>query len=192
MEAEERRKLLNQLHTSEARLLELVDGLTPAQWTFREDATRWSIAENFEHVIVVERAIDTLVRSVLEAKADLPPAEKQTKQERARSLEPVVFRIAEPTGTRVEANERLLPRGRWEHPAEMLAVFRKLRAKSVQFATEIDAPLRDYFYPHQALGDLDCYQWLVVLSLHGARHAAQMERVLAHPDFPLKADANAS
>src|SRR5271163_580232 len=42
IETREREFVLEQLSASEARLLGLVEGLTPAQWSFREDAERWS------------------------------------------------------------------------------------------------------------------------------------------------------
>jgi hypothetical protein len=45
MEIQERQLVLDQLASSEARLLELVEGLTPEQWSFRETPERSSIAE---------------------------------------------------------------------------------------------------------------------------------------------------
>ena len=44
--------------------------------------------------------------------------------------------------------------------------------------------LRNYVIPHMALGELDCYQWLLVLSLHGSRHAQQIEEIKAAAGFP--------
>ncbi len=178
MEAQEREKVLEQLCTSESRLLTLVDGLTAEQWAFREEPGRWSIAEVMEHVIVVERAIHAVVGQALAGE------KHPEKQERARSLEPIVFTIAEPMSPKLKAMETLLPRGRWQSHAEMLRAFQEVRAGSVTFVTATDAPLRDYFYPHQALGDLDCYQWLVILSLHGARHARQIEQIMKDPAYP--------
>ena len=43
-----------------------------------------------------------------------------------------------------------------------------------------------------ALGELDCYQWLLVLSLHGSRHAQQMEEIKAAAGFPRPAASPAS
>jgi DinB superfamily len=57
MEPEERRVVLEELASSEARLLQLVEGLTQEQWRFRETPERWSIAENIEHCVVFERFI---------------------------------------------------------------------------------------------------------------------------------------
>ena len=63
MEAAERQVVIDGLASSEARLLALVEGLTPAQWNFHETPERWSIAENIEHVIAVDFAL-TVSRDV--------------------------------------------------------------------------------------------------------------------------------
>jgi hypothetical protein len=54
----------------------------------------------------------------------------------------------------------------------------------VKFAAETDSDLRNHFFPHMAFGDLDCYQWLVVLAQHSLRHALQIEEIKAHPAYP--------
>ena len=66
MEAHERQVVIEQLASSEARLLELVEGLTPEQWRFRETPERWSIAENIEHCVVFERFILGTIEKALE------------------------------------------------------------------------------------------------------------------------------
>jgi hypothetical protein len=66
----------------------------------------------------------------------------------------------------------------------MVAEFRKFRAQTIEFATETESALRDHFFPHISLGDLDCYQWLILLSKHSYRHALQIEEVKSHPDYP--------
>src|SRR5277367_6212695 len=70
MEAQERRLVLEQLASSEARLLELVEGLTVEQWGFREAAGRWSIAEVIEHCIVFEEFIRGRIAEALTADAE--------------------------------------------------------------------------------------------------------------------------
>jgi hypothetical protein len=38
--------------------------------------------------------------------------------------------------------------------------------------------------PHMIFKDLDGCQWLLMISLHSERHAAQMAEVKAHPGYP--------
>ncbi len=46
--------------------------------------------------------------------------------------------------------------------------------------------LRAHSAPHPVLKTIDAYQWLLLLSAHSARHAAQIEEVKADPNFPKK------
>src|ERR1700722_6839239 len=88
MEAQERQLVMEQLASSEARLLELVDGLTDEQWSFRETPERWSIADNIEHLVVFEGFIRSAIAKTLEGAAE---PEKKTE---VGAKEPFVFEIA--------------------------------------------------------------------------------------------------
>jgi hypothetical protein len=178
METHERQLVLDQLASSEARLLELVDGLTPEQWNFRETPERWSIAENIEHVIVFENFIRQTIAKVMEGPAE--PDKKLLAPEK----EHLVLGLAKARSTRFNAREIVRPVGRWPDRSELIAELRKTRAQTVAFAAETQADLRDHFFPHIAFGDLDCYQWLVVMSQHGARHALQIEEIKNDPAYP--------
>jgi hypothetical protein len=179
METHERQLVLDQLTSSEARLLELVDGLTPQQWNFRETPDRWSIAENIEHVIAVETRISGAIEKVLTGQAE------PDKKAEAAAKDPLVLSLATTRSARkFTAPEPVRPVGKWPDTGEMMEQLKKTRARTLAFAAETQADLRDHFFPHMALGDLDCYQWLVVLSQHGARHALQIEEIKADPAYP--------
>jgi hypothetical protein len=178
METHERQLVLDQFASSEARLLELVDGLTPAQWSFREAPERWSIAEIMEHVVAFENFIMQAITRIMDG-----PAEAD-KQRLAAAKEHLVLGLANARSTKFNAREAVRPVGRWADTAEMLAELRKTRARSIAFAAETQADLRAHFFPHIAFGDLDCYQWLVVLAQHGVRHALQIEEIKADPAYP--------
>ena len=179
MEREERQLVLAQLASSEARLLELVQGLTPEQWNFRKSPERWSIAEILEHLVVFEKFINEVIAKVMAA-----PAEPEKKAS-ALEKEPLVLGLASSRNTRLKAREVVLPAGRWPNTAEMIAELRRRRAQTVAFAAETEADLRDHFFPHIVFGDLDCYQWLVVIAQHTARHALQIEEIQANSAYPV-------
>ena len=178
MEIPERQLVPDQLASSEARLLELVNGLTPQQWNFRETPDRWSIAEIVEHLILFENFILQTIAKVLKA----PP--EPGKKALAAGREPLVLGLANTRRTRIQAREALRPAGNWPDADERIAELRKTRARTMTFAAETEADLRDHFFPHLAFGDLDCYQWLVVLAQHSVRHAAQIEEIKADAAYP--------
>jgi hypothetical protein len=178
VDANQRQVVLDGLAASEVRLLALLDGLTAAQWSFREAAGRWSIAENVEHLIVFEEFIRGQVARALEG-----PAETE-KMAGAAAKEGLVLGLAESRTTRLNAREALRPQGRWSDPSEMVAALRRTRARTIAFAQETQADLRAHFFPHIAFGDLDCCQWLLVVGQHSLRHALQIEEIKASAGYP--------
>jgi hypothetical protein len=178
METHERQLVLDQLASGEARLLKVIAGLTSAQWHFRETPDRWSIAENIEHLILFEHFITGVIAQKLAA-----PPEPEKKQHSA-AKEPLVLSLANTRSIKFNARAVNLPTGRWPETTELIAELRKARASTLIFAAETQAHLRDHFFAHVAFGDLDCYQWLVLLGQHSARHALQIEQIKADPAYP--------
>jgi DinB family protein len=180
MEARERQSLLDQLAASQSRLLAAISDLTSQQWRFREDPDRWSIAENIEHLIHFESFIAQAISNSLTR-----PAEPE-KQPQAASNQPRVLSLGSPESRRAQlkAREVVRPIGKWSDPSILIEEFRSARARTVAFASEIEADLHCHFFPHIAFGDLDCYQWLLVLSFHTDRHVLQIQQVKTHPKYP--------
>jgi hypothetical protein len=179
METHERQLVLDELTSSEGRLLQLVNGLTPKQWTFREASERWSIAENIEHLIFFELFVARAI-----AKAINAPAEPDKKSQ-SLTKDPIVLGLASTRSIRFVARKSVRPIGRWPDTTKMVAELRKIRARTLAFATVTKADLRGHFFFHATFGDFDCYQWLLVLSHHGNRHALQIEQIKANSAYPL-------
>jgi hypothetical protein len=175
----EREFVVGELRASEARLLEAVRGLTEEQWRFREAPERWSIAEVVEHLVVWESFMLGAIQGALDR-----PAEPE-KQALVVGKDSLVLGLATSRDKPLKSREAARPTGRWSDLGEMLAEFRARRALTVEFAESTQADLRCHFFAHVAFGDLDCYQWLVVMGQHTLRHVEQIEeikRVL--PDGP--------
>lgn len=178
MQPSERQTLIDQLTSSESQLLRQFDGLSEAQWHFRESPDRWSIAENLEHLIAHEAFLIPTLERTLEAR---PEPEKKSA---ALAKDAHILGLATSRGAKIKAREIAQPSGRWTTPDAMITLYRETRAKTITFAATTEAPLRDHFFPHLAFGDLDCYQWLVVLTQHTLRHVAQIEQIKADPAYP--------
>jgi hypothetical protein len=178
MNAGEREFLVTELVGSEARLLRAVDGLSAAQWSFREGPERWSIAEIVEHMVVFEGFILGAVQRVLQEAAE------PEKCAAVGAKEPLVLGLAESRGTKFVAREAARPVGRWVDAAELVSELKKARARTLAFVAEERGDLREHFFPHIVFGDLDCYQWMVALARHMDRHLLQVEEVMRDPGFP--------
>jgi uncharacterized damage-inducible protein DinB len=180
MKIEEREFVVGELRASEARLLEVVRGLTEEQWRFREAAERWSIAEVVEHLVVWESFMLAAVRGALEG-----PAEPE-KQAEVKGKDPLVLGLAGSRDKPLKSREAASPTGRWSDVGEMLAEFRVRRAQTIEFAESTQADLRSHFFAHVSFGDLDCYQWLVAMGQHTLRHVGQIEEIRRDAGFPRK------
>ncbi len=186
MNEEERQRVLAGLAVSEGRVLALVARLSPKQWSFREmpdsEQRRWSIAEIVEHLAVFERFI---LNAVCEAVAQ--PCDGQRKEaaaEFSHRNEELVLALAASRETKFKAREATSPVGRWAEPERIVAEFREARARTIDWVKETQVDLRDSFFAHVALGDMDCYQWLLLLATHTERHVLQIEEVIADERFP--------
>lgn len=182
MEQQERQLVIDQLTASRDRILELVDGLTAEQWAFRPGEGRWSIGECVEHIMRVENRILGVIGKKLTD--DTPQSEIQLSAQPRKELDTLVRETVLDRTVRRQAPEPARPTGEWADTSELLAEFQKTRHRTTEFVASTRGDLRSYFIPHAALGELDCYQWLLVLSVHGSRHAQQMEEIKAAPGYP--------
>jgi len=177
MTATERESLLKNLAESRERLLAIVQRLSREQLHFRPAPGRWTVAECVEHIAMVEERVLGLIQKVL---GDGPAPAKRSAMEGRDGI--LVEEVAG-RSRRVEAPEYLVPRGRW--PDEQLwKEFEAARQRTREFASGTDADLRKHFYAHPVLGELDLYQWLLLIGAHCDRHRAQSEEVMASAGFP--------
>jgi hypothetical protein len=168
---------------SRDRLLLLVSPLSPTQLVFKAAADRWSIAENLEHVILVEWRGCGFIESALKQSPD--PTRHSGYPGAAEGLITMLRDRSHPR----RGPEQIQPTGRWPHD-QLAPMFRAARQHTCEVLAATKAYLHEHFSPHPLFGDLDCYQWLLVLGAHCDRHRAQSEEVMAHAEFPRAAAAS--
>lgn len=176
---QEREAALKQFETTRDNFLKSVAGLSEKQWTFKPAPDRWSVAEVSEHITVSESVLLGLVQKQLMSSPAAPDKRDQVKGKDELILEKVPDR-----SHKVQAPEILRPTGRWATEAEVVKTFETERAATMDYVRTTNDDLRDHFFDHPALGTLDGYQWLLLISAHSARHTAQIEEVKADPNFP--------
>ncbi len=175
----ERQKAVAELEDSRQRLIVIVAPLTEAQWRYKPGPDRWSIAEVMEHLAVSEEAILGVVTGPLMSS----PADPSRRSEVAGKDEAVLKMIPD-RSVKFQAPEMLRPTGRFAAPADATAAFEKGRAATIEFVRTTGDDLRDHFYEHPAMRLLDGYQWILLDAAHSRRHTAQIEEIIASPDFP--------
>lgn len=179
----ERETVLSNLSESREQLHRMGAGLSPEQWHYRSEPGRWSVAECVEHITTVEGRVLSLIEKTLETGPD--PSKSNAMKDEALVAD-VAGRV-----TRFPAPEMLAPTGRWPHE-ELLKEFDRVRRQTHDFAANTTADLRQHFFRHPVFGELDLYQWLLLVAAHCDRHRAQSEEVMASAGYPRAAQTTAS
>jgi hypothetical protein len=165
--AEEREVALKSLQATRDAFLKSIAGLSEKQWRFKPAPDRWSVAEVSEHIAVSESTLLGLVQT----KFMTSPAAPEKRTEVAGKDEIVLEKVPD-RSHKAQAPEFLKPTNRWATREELTKAF------------EASRHLRDHFGPHPAMGTLDAYQWILLISAHSERHTKQIEEVKADPNFP--------
>ena len=175
----ERERAIAHLEETRERLLRTADGLSSTQWQYKPASDRWSVAEIVEHVAFVEGRILAAIEKALQKE----PSLVKPFMEDDAFVQRIVGRAE-----RMRAPDAVVPSGRW--PLEQLVPeFEAARKRSLEFAKTTNASLRQHSFPHPVFGELDCYQWLLVIPSHSERHRRQAEEIITGVGFPRAATA---
>jgi len=172
MKAGDRQRLLAHLEMTENWLAGELSGLSPAQLTFRRTPDSWSIAEVTEHLAIAEpqywqRVLDSMKQ---------PPTTEKLEATDAGILWYGIDRT-----NRQKTGEPRVPHGTYKTAGEALAAFRKLRSTMRDYAQSTSDDLRSRKLLE---GNMDLYQWFLMISTHSQRHILQIREVKAHPAYP--------
>jgi len=178
---EERDKAVAELEGSKKMFLDATKGLSPAQWSFKAGPDRWSIAECADHIALAEAFIFGRVTDGV-LKTPLTPEKRSVT---AGKDEKLVIMLQD-RSFKAKAPEPLDPTKTVLTPEESVKKFLESRAKTEEFIKTTQENLRDHMFDHPvpAIGTLDGYQWVLLISGHTRRHTLQILEVKADPNFP--------
>lgn len=173
-------ELLGRYEADRSAMLELVDGLTAEQWSYKPAADRWSLAEILEHVVVNEKIVwETLTQQL----ADVEVTEQGRAQ--AEAVESQIASTLQDRTQRFQAPEFVQPTGRWAGGDEVVGMFKEVRHAMMQWLGGVDFDLRTKTAPNPIIqADMDARTWVVVAVEHSARHQQQMVEVMEDAGFP--------
>jgi hypothetical protein len=171
----EREFVLKHLYEGRDSFLRAIAGLSEAQLSFKSQPDRWSIADCMEHIAMAEDAMFAGLTKGFQN----PNGVSLDPEKYDRLVAAVVNR-----GRRSVAPEVMRPASHFGSAAEASLHFQESRERAIAFARECPDDLRHLFMVHPLLGEIDCYRCLLLLALHPARHAAQIEEIKQDPGFP--------
>jgi hypothetical protein len=164
--AADRGELLARLHSGAAALRDALDGVDEELANRKPAESGWSILECVEHVALAE---ENLLSRLLSATRSEQSHENRTREAR------IMERAADRTRP-VQAPDIARPHGRFENVAEAMKRFDSAWAGTVAFLEGFDGDLRCWVTNHPLIpGPVNCYEILVMIAAHPARHAKQIE-----------------
>jgi hypothetical protein len=179
---EERDRAVAELEGSKKAFLDATKGLSAAQWSFKAAPERWSVAECSEHIALAEGFIFGLVSERI-MKAPANPE----KRDAAKGKDELIIKMMQDRSHKATAPEPIDPT---KHgimaPEESVKLFLDNRGHTIEYIKTTQEDLRDHLsdHPVPAIGMLDGYQWIMLISGHTRRHTLQILEVKADPNFP--------
>jgi uncharacterized damage-inducible protein DinB len=165
------------LAETRGRLVDAVNGVTDSQWNFKPASGCWSIAENVEHVAIVENSfLKNVAARFPEAPAAPPNRDLQAEDERTRQG-------GVDRSTKYPTPQRGLPAGNWTRQ-EALQRFATARSRTEDFLRSSELDHRAHVINHPVMGPLDAYQWVLLVAAHTERHLNQIAELKADANFP--------
>jgi hypothetical protein len=174
--------IFEMIEKADARFTASIAGLTEPQENFRPAPDRWTIAENAEHISIVNSGFLRLTYKLLkQAEAAPKPAIADLE------LLPVTMTDeGELKPGKWSAPEMVLPQG-GVRIADAVAKNRSVIDEIFNLRSRLESvDLSGQSWKHPALGQLNLYQWLLLLGEHEERHRLQIEAVKASTGFPVR------
>jgi hypothetical protein len=168
----ERQRLLAHLEMTESWLVSELHGLSKAQLTFRPSADAWSIMDVVEHLAIAEPQYWERVHASMK---------QPHNTEKLEATDAAILWYGIDRTNRAKTGEARVPKGKWSDVGGSLGEFRKLRAAMRDYAKTTTDDLRSRKLLE---GNMDVYQWFLMISTHSQRHILQIREIKAHATFP--------
>lgn len=174
MDETERTTLIRFLGESSGALQDAVRGVPEADAARHRPQGGWSVAEIVEHVAIAE---ELMLRALTERGRERPEASRDPARERA-IVEAIVDRTRKSISPEVAR-----PTGRFSSLAAAFAHFRQCRARTLEYVEQSQDDLDRRTVQHPLAGLVSGYEYLLILSRHPSRHAAQIRELRAALGF---------
>lgn len=179
MSDEDRKYLLGYLKKTGDGVIGAIAHLTPAQWIYKPDPTRWSIAECVEHLVLEEQ---TLFPAITQKVVKIPLPDGQARA--TREQDERVIQFMTDRSQKISAGESVVPHGKLATVEEGIAQFSKVRGDTIEWVRTTQVDLRGHGTANPDLHFLDAYGYWILVAAHSARHTVQMEEVKRARGYP--------
>ncbi len=175
---EERKAAVDYLKNSKQNLKKDLKGLNRSQLDYKNSGGSWSVRECYYHIVLSE--IESW--KILE-KAMKEPSSPEERAGLSFTDEELLAMLAD-RSNKMQSPAHLNPaKAPWKSMEEARAAFKQARTESLKYMKTTTADLRNHFVT-LPIGRLDCYQFILYISAHSARHHEQISGIINDPGFP--------
>lgn len=177
----ERDFAMSYLHATRKQVIDQFSALSEAQWKFKAAPEVWSAAEIAEHIALSE----PMIFQAASIRAMQSPAQPEKSAE-SRKRDQMIIQMITNRTHKAKAPEPLVPSNKFATRAAVLDAFKQARDRTIAYVRESNDDLRSHFAPHPvaAIGEMDAYQWTLLIAAHTERHLAQLKELMERPEFP--------
>ena len=169
----DRQRLVAHFEMTEAWLVSEIDGLSDAQMNWRPASDVWSIKDVVEHLGIAEPQYWKQLQDSLKT--------APTPGDKPEATDAAILWYGIDRTNRTKTGEPRVPDGRFKDTAAALSSFKALRSTMLELAR---TSAEDFRGRKLIEGDMDVYQWFLMISTHAQRHVLQIRELKAHKDFP--------
>jgi len=156
-------------------LLDSVEGVPREKLVRRPSPNAWSVAENIEHLRMVESGIAQIIAKRVAQAREAGIGEEQATS----SVMPSFARYGATLDSSIlKTPERVEPKQNVDVVEALDGLISSREALRSAVAAADGVPLAEIKHTHPVVGELDLYQWLIFVGHHEARHHRQIERTL--------------
>ena len=170
----ERSKAVAELERTRDLLLSATANVSEEKASVKPAPGKWSVLDCVEHLALTEEAIFGLLQGNLKA----PPSSEADRAKTAGKTAMMEKFLTDRT-RKVSAPAEIAPTGRFKTLAEAREAFTANRNRTIAFAENTEEDLHAHVSKHMAFGELDLYQWVLLMAGHSERHTLQAKEVIA-------------
>ncbi len=166
----ERSKAVAELERTRDLLLSTTANLSEDKARIKPAPNRWSVLDCVEHLAVTEGTIFGMLQGNLKA----PPSSEEMRAKTAGKTA-MMAKFLTDRSTKVQAPAEIAPTGRFKTLVEAREAFIAARDRTIAYTEKTEDDLHAHVVKHLAFGELDLYQWLLLMAGHSERHTLQAE-----------------
>jgi hypothetical protein len=167
MDIDEKREIVKSLRTGLETLMNATCGVSEESAKRKASAGQWSILECMEHIVLAEDHMYGQLASA--SKADAPVVN--------RGREALIRKRVADRSHKVEAPDVARPNGKFQTLDEATQHFLVARRRTLEFVENSAVDLRTMMATHPVVGQVNCYEMLLIMSAHPIRHAKQIGEI---------------